>query len=234
VTAPTRRVSAESARAAAARLAGSAALRRSEQLRRMLLWLVERALTKGAPPPTESEIAESVLRRRDFHAQSDSLVRKEMGRLRSKLALYYAGEGQHDPVTIRADTGYRLAFDARDKPAAPLLLVLPPRGSADHASLFEELLIQVGESRRVDVVPPTTALGYQGRNGDVRRFAQECGADWVLDVSIRRGPEGDEAVLWLADAATGRSAAPFRLVLDGGSTIGQMAHWVLSRLAGDP
>lgn len=58
------------------RIASSVTFARAEQLRRLLQWLGDRSLQGSSVLPTEKEIGEIVLRRKDFDPQTDSLVRK--------------------------------------------------------------------------------------------------------------------------------------------------------------
>src|SRR5688572_13297499 len=73
------------------KIAASRTFARSAQLRRLLQFLGERTLSDDAGP-TEYDVAFQVLNRGpEFDPRSDSVVRKEMSRLRAKLADYYAG-----------------------------------------------------------------------------------------------------------------------------------------------
>lgn len=65
----------------------------------------------------------------DFDPQSDSIVRVEMGRLRTALDLYYASEGAEDSVRFEiAKGGYRPKIAARASPGAEasVVSVAPP------------------------------------------------------------------------------------------------------------
>jgi TolB-like protein len=208
------------------RVASSATFARAEQLRKLLAWLGERSLSPAAEPPSEKEIAEIVLRRRDFDPQTDSLVRKEMSRLRAKLKQYYETEGARDRVRIRHLSGYALSFAwtgqlAARSPVAmglPCLLVLPLRCHPDlglHSiRLAEEVSVQMGEASGATLISPTTARSYAGRVGDVREFAAECGADFVLEGTLERCDTLLRVTLWLVDGRSGiaekagRFAAP--------------------------
>ncbi len=88
----------------------------SESLCKLLRYLAEHALTHPAEPLKEYRIATEVFGRSpDFDPHIDSQVRVQAGRLRSKLAEYYAGEGAADPVVIELPKGtYTLSF----RPAA--------------------------------------------------------------------------------------------------------------------
>ena len=184
---------------------------RADQLRRLLRWLGERSLAHPALSPSEKEIAESVLGRTDFDPQTDSLVRKEMSRLREKLSRYYLSEGDRNPLRISADGGYLLGFEWSGNitraGAKPCWLVLPFRAEEEMLDeavwVLEELLINLDETGRFATIAPTTALSYKGRAGDVRQFAAECRADMVVEGSLRRRREAMEVSLWLVDGQTG-------------------------------
>ena len=54
----------------------------------------------------------------NFDPQTDSLVRKEMSRLRGKIRDYYGKEGRDDAVRIRNKDAYHLTFEFADFAAA--------------------------------------------------------------------------------------------------------------------
>jgi adenylate cyclase len=66
---------------------------------------------RAAPGGRESELKESLIaievfgRKPDYDPKLDSIVRTEAGRLRARLAGYYAGEGSGDPVIIELPKG---------------------------------------------------------------------------------------------------------------------------------
>lgn len=98
------------------KLAGSSVLHGSESLCKLLRYLAHHALDHPGTPPKEYQIAtEEFGRPADFDPAVDSMVRVQAGRLRSKLAEYYAGEGAEDHVRIELPKGtYTLAFHKRD------------------------------------------------------------------------------------------------------------------------
>jgi TolB-like protein len=199
------------------RVTSSATFARAEQLRRLLEWLGNRSFVPDAGPPTEKEIGELVLRRRDFDPQTDSLVRKEMCRLREKLMLYYSREGVQDRVRIRHLGGYLLRFAWSETPGeepatgidSPCLLILPLRSQPDLSQygirLAEELSVRMGEAGSAKLVSPTTALSYLGRVGDIRDFAAECGADFVVEGSLEICETQFRATLWFVNGRNGRT-----------------------------
>lgn len=97
------------------RLINSHSLRGSESLCKLLRYLAEHALDHPGVPHKEYQIATEVLGRpASFDPQSDSTVRVQAGRLRMKLADYYAHEGVDDPILVELPKGsYTLTFHVR-------------------------------------------------------------------------------------------------------------------------
>jgi hypothetical protein len=98
------------------KLAGSHVLHGSEALCKLLRYLAHHALEHPGASLKEYQIAtEEFGRPQDFDPTVDSMVRVQAGRLRAKLAEYYAGEGSDDPVRIELPKGtYTLVFHKRD------------------------------------------------------------------------------------------------------------------------
>ncbi len=88
---------------------------------RLLRYLVERTLEDQCDSLKESVIATEVFDRApDYDPQVDSVVRVEVGRLRSRLAEYYGQAGQDERVRIEIPKGgYRPVFVFRDADTAP-------------------------------------------------------------------------------------------------------------------
>jgi hypothetical protein len=97
------------------KLANSGVLHSSESLRKLLRYLAHHALEHPGTPLKEYQIAtEEFGRPADFDPAVDSMVRVQAGRLRAKLAEYYATEGAGDQVRIELPKGtYTLAFHRR-------------------------------------------------------------------------------------------------------------------------
>ena len=82
-------------------LVGSHALHGSESLCKLLRYLAKHALEAPGAPLKEYQIATELFGRRpDFDPQLDSTIRVQAGRLRGKLAEYYANEGAHDSILV--------------------------------------------------------------------------------------------------------------------------------------
>src|SRR5205823_13346160 len=87
-----------------------------------LRYLADHAL-KHPGALKEYQIATEVFGRpADFDPHLDSLVRVQAGRLRAKLAEYYASEGVEDPVVVELPKGtYTLSFHSALVPPKPAL-----------------------------------------------------------------------------------------------------------------
>lgn len=103
-------------------------LHSSESLCKLLRYLAEHSLDHPGIGLKEYQIATEVLGRpAGFDPQSDSTVRVQAGRLRVKLAEYYANEGREDLVLVEIPKGsYALTFQQRAgsseaQPAAALV-----------------------------------------------------------------------------------------------------------------
>src|ERR1700693_3372492 len=94
------------------RLIKSHSLSGSESLCKLLRYLAEHSLDHPGVSLKEYQIATEVLGRSvGFDPQSDSTVRVQAGRLRIKLAEYYAHEGPDDPIVVEVPKGaYGLTF----------------------------------------------------------------------------------------------------------------------------
>jgi hypothetical protein len=87
----------------------------SEALCKLLQYLAHHTLHSPADHLKEYQIATEVLGRlSDFDPQSDSCVRVQVGRLRTKLAEYYSSVGARDPILVDLPKGrYALSFDRK-------------------------------------------------------------------------------------------------------------------------
>src|SRR5437763_10453953 len=88
------------------RALASASFIRSERLSRFLRFVVERHLEGKDNELKETVIAVEVFgRKADYDPKLDSIVRTEAGRLRARLAEYYAGDGGSDPMVLELPQG---------------------------------------------------------------------------------------------------------------------------------
>src|SRR5271167_645592 len=97
------------------KLINSHSLRGSESLCKLLRYLAEHSLDHPGSALKEYQIATEVLGRPvGFDPQSDSTVRVQAGRLRVKLAEYYAHESPDDLIVVEVPKGsYALTFHLR-------------------------------------------------------------------------------------------------------------------------
>jgi TolB-like protein len=107
------------------RILASRGFRSSERMSAFLRFVVQHTLDQAPGPLKEFLVAERVFGRDDsFDPRTDTIVRVEARRLRSKLQQYYRDEGRGDPIVIElADRGYTPTFRA----AVPEAGVLPAR-----------------------------------------------------------------------------------------------------------
>jgi hypothetical protein len=108
----------------------SSILHGSESLCKLLRYLGEHSLDSPGTSLKEYQIATEVFGRpADFDSRVDSTVRVQTGRLRSKLAEYYAGDGVPDRLVIEIPKGaYTLTYHMRppvETPASPVPATVP-------------------------------------------------------------------------------------------------------------
>ena len=111
----------ERARRQLQRVLASPGFVRNERMSRFLRFLSEHHLEGNDGQLKESVIAVEVFGRRPDHDPSqDSIVRTEAGRLRARLAEFYLGDGNNDPIIIELPKGgYTPAFRLQDVPPPP-------------------------------------------------------------------------------------------------------------------
>jgi hypothetical protein len=169
----------------------SHSLRGSESLCRLLQYLAKQSIEHPDASLKEYQIATEVYgRHSDFDPQSDSTIRVQVGRLRLKLAEYYAGEGATDHIVVRIPKGsYHLTFEARSlaKTVAPGTGPegVPPR-EAPASVVVEVVPVRwriAGILLLVALIVSLIALGSVLRN---RRVAESATAK--LDIGRNAGP----------------------------------------------
>src|SRR5580658_2165149 len=168
------------------KLTNSHSLHSSESLCKLLRYLAEHSLDHPGLALKEYQIATEVLGRpQGFDPQSDSTVRVQAGRLRVKLAEYYAHEGPDDLIVVEVPKGsYALTFHLRPakpgahpaqavvlEPAPQLERVLPPRRGWVIATAVLSLLLVLSlvatavliseRSRTQAVASPPAAESFQ-------------------------------------------------------------------------
>src|SRR5258708_1335442 len=96
------------------RILSSSSFVSTERRARLLEFLVRESLKESSDTPMEAVITIEVFDRNgEYDPKIDSVVRVEMGRLRSRLIEYYADPGANDPVRIEIPKGsYRPIYTA--------------------------------------------------------------------------------------------------------------------------
>lgn len=163
------------------KLAASRTLHGSESLCKLLRYLAQHAMDEPGTPLKEYQIATEVFgRRTDFDPQSDSTIRVQAGRLRAKVAEYYASEGEDDPILVELPKGsYLLTFRHRPgvhKPAEALPTETPaaeqPRTSLGWMLLIVILLLglAVGTIAYVLTTRKTPAAAQETAPAEFQQF----------------------------------------------------------------
>lgn len=184
----------------------------------LLSYLIERALNRdntGPPPEQEIGIAVFGRDRSSYYPGDDPIVRVQAGRLRLRLAAYYADEGLADPLRITVPLGsyqarIALAEGQTGRPAAEAAPVLmfsplvclsaePPAGSFTSGlndELGYRLYRDMASFRLLGRDSPARDAGRQRPvhvlEGTVRQDASRL----RVSLHLRHGEEG--TVMWYA------------------------------------
>ncbi len=182
------------------RILASRTFRRSERHRSFLRHVVGSALDGRLDELKEVVIGLQVYRRDidDYDPSRDPIVRVEAGRVREKLARYYADEGSGDAFEIRLPVGgYLPRIERRAATVAPRSLgsfaVLPfasLSSNADDAMFCEALVDQLIDGlARVEgarVVGRASAVRARRESVDLKTVARLLGVTHVVDGSVQR------------------------------------------------
>jgi hypothetical protein len=137
------------------RLTSSSVLHGSESLCNLLRFLTKQALEHPGSAVKEYQIATEVFgRAADFDPRMDSTVRVQTGRLRSKLAEYYASDGIDDRVVVEIPRGsYHVTFHQRE---------LEPRPTVEPASELAIMPVAQHTMRRRMIVAAVGVVAVIG------------------------------------------------------------------------
>lgn len=176
---------ADEIRAALARVVESPQFSGAERLRRFLTYVVDRAIEGRADELKEFVVATAVFDRDDtYDPRLDAVVRVEAGRLRSRLAEYYAEGGTDDPVAIRIPKGgYSPVFERRlaqdlDPGRGPLPPVRPARKALWAIGITGALVLAGGTAlwsgwmRGPEAVVASDSLAVLPLDGDTGAVAE--------------------------------------------------------------
>ena len=146
-------------RALIQRIVASQHFAKAHQLRDILLYLAERALTDSPAAVHEYEIACVVLgRKADFNPHEDNIVRVQVSHVRKRLDDYFSAEGAPESIRVSIPKGgYTLLFAPR-----PIAAVQP----ASHARRFPYgwVAVVLGASIIIAALTFYTRLYWASRN----------------------------------------------------------------------
>ena len=208
------------------RIESSAGFRSSARLQRFLRIAVERTLAGQTDQLKEYAVGRDVFQRGErYDPRTDSIVRVEARRLRSKLQQYYQTEGASDPVVIRFPSGgYVPEFAragqmgegaARADAAAPTekawnvrtVAVLPFSNLSPEAEqqffcdgITEDII------NALTAVPDLQVIGrasmFTVERKDPREIGARLGAGTIIDGSVRKSGELLRISVKIIDAET--------------------------------
>ena len=188
------------------RVLSSQTFRRASRMRELLDFAV-RGTVNGVKP-TERDAARVVFGRgEDFDSAIDPEVRIQYGRLRRKLAEYYAAEGKgsaiqidlparkYEPVflTKHSENGKGPTTVLRvPEPDLHSIAVLPftnltadPNNDTFCYGLTEELITSLASKPDVNVVAGCSAFQFKDQSVDVRSAGEQLGVKMILEGSVR-------------------------------------------------
>jgi hypothetical protein len=210
------------------KLVNSHALHGSESLCKLLRYLADHVLKHPGVALKEYQIAtETFGRPADFDPHLDSLVRVMAGRLRSKLAEYYASEGVDDPIIVELPKGtYSLAFH---DPATSPKPILQPHHEADQIApdpAPKTSLLTTGLAVFLGIAIVVIALLLLTRNpnspiaGGAERPPVSAGAAESPQVAAGNGEQAPEALRVFWQPFTVGAEEPW-VVFSNGAFIGR-------------
>jgi TolB-like protein len=202
-----------------ARVLSSQTFRRASRMRELLDYVVRGTL--GGESVTEAKAARDVFGKdQSFDASIDPEVRIQYGRLRRKLAEYYATEGkdapvmidlparQYGPVFLANEPANGLSLDqpnAEPEQALQSIAVLPFANLTNDPShdvfcygLTEEIINSLAAEPATNVVASSSAFQFKDRPVDIREAGEELGVQMILEGSVRMENDQTRVMVRLA------------------------------------
>lgn len=154
----------------------------------------------------------------DFDPVSDSIVRVEVARLRSKLVEYYAGDGRKDEVVFELPKGGyaplihfgRQASGPAIRDSRPSLAVLPfvhvgddPAQGYFADGLTDDLITDLSKLSGLFVISRQSSFVYKGSGKRAEEIAAELGVRYLLAGSVRKAAGRVRISAQLVDAQSG-------------------------------
>jgi len=211
----------EVVRAALHRLLASPQFANSPRASRFVQYVVETALAGASRTLKEYVLGVEVFdRAASFDPRTDTIVRVEATKLRSRLRDYYSGPGRSDAVIIDVPKGaYAPAFRLRTNPnpAQPepaensdSIAVLPFTALSDARDdeyfsdgLAEEIINALSQVAGLKVIARTSAFAFKGKQADIREIAATLRVATILEGSVRRAGDRIRISVQLISAKDG-------------------------------
>ncbi len=241
-----------------ARVLSSQTFRRASRMRELLDFAVKG--TFNGAKLTERDAARVVFGRgEDFDSAIDPEVRIQYGRLRRKLAEYYAteGKGSHIQISLPARK-YVPVFlshhseNGKTEPTVVLgvpepdlhsIAVLPfanltadPNNDTFCYGLTEELITSLASKPQVNVVASCSAFQFKDKSVDVRSAGKLLGVEMILEGSVRMEDTQTRVTVRLARVNDGIAiwSNSFNTTLEGTlSTQQAMASEIIESMPND-
>lgn len=208
-----------------ARVLSSQTFRRANRMRELLDYVVKETLDGAAL--TEAKAAHEVFGKGEsFDASIDPEVRIQYGRLRKKLAEYYATEGKqaalmidlpprkYGPVFLPHKAAEALEngvpempapTQAQPEPDLRSIAVLPFANLTSDATndvfcygVTEEIISQLASEPGINVVASSSAFLFKDKPVDVRAVGTELGVQMILEGSVRMEDKRTRVMVRLA------------------------------------
>lgn len=192
-----------------------------------LTYVVDNELSGTGAQINQYAIAMDVFGRDEsFDPLTDSVVRVEARRLRSRLTEYYAGQGVADTTILTLPKGrYRLAVDFREVQSQPraessragatprranvAIAVLPfdnlsadPEQEYFSDGMAEDIITDLSKQADITVISRHSSFAYKGKAVSCRDIGSELGVDYVLEGSVRKVENKVRINTQLIDATT--------------------------------
>jgi len=182
----------------------------SERQSRFLEYIVDKTIAGEGSKIKQFAIGIDVFDRDEsFDPAIDSIVRVEAGRLRSKLREYYSNAGGSDEVEITLRKGkYIVDFEFREirktrvthpnsnrsnddeQVTIAVLAFTNTSGDADQDyfadGISEDIITDLSKIANLSVISRQSSFSYRGDNVNNREIAQQLGAGYILNGSVRK------------------------------------------------